>query len=212
MTHSTYQSRARDQYSSHYRGGQHSRIQFNDFAPRRRASHPPQPSYPRQYRSAPTAPVAPPSHPQAAGYPQNVTVRRQPRVRRRSAQRSPRSYLLAGGSMLALAALVVGPKPVMDRSAAPATVKTVCQETIQSESRLSRAELSELLSVAERAPKADVQAVIAEPYCTLPSVTVREGVTAERVAYPLEFNPETWLVVLYEGEEYAGFDFSFARD
>jgi len=53
--------------------------------------------------------------------------------------------------------------------------------------------------------------VIAEPYCTLSPVEVREGVTAQREAYPLEFNPETWFVVLYEGEEYAGFDFSFSR-
>ncbi len=212
MTHSTYQSRARDQYSSHYRGGQHSRIQFNDFATPSRVSHPPQSTYPRQYRSAPSAPVAPPSHPQAAGYPQNVTVRRHPRVRRRSAQRSPRSYLLAGGSMLALAALVVGPTPLMQEKSEPVAAKVVCQETIQAESVLSRAELSELLAVTERAPKADVQAVIAEPYCTLPPVEVREGVTAERVAYPLEFNPETWFIVLYEGEEYAGFDFSFSRD
>ncbi|RZM79865.1 hypothetical protein DYY88_11620 [Leptolyngbya iicbica LK] len=114
--------------------------------------------------------------------------------------------------MLALAALVVGPKPLMEESSEPATAKAVCQETIQAESVLSRAELSELLAIAERAPKADVQAVIAEPYCTLPSVEVREGVTAERVAYPLEFNPDTWFIVLYEGDEYAGFDFSFSRD
>jgi hypothetical protein len=214
MTHSTYQSRARDQYSSHYSGGHHSRIQFGDFTPRQPASSPPQGAYPRQYRSVPSpsmSAVAPPQR-QPAGYPQNVTIRRQPRRRRRSAQRSPRSYLLAGGSMLALAALVVGPKPLMEENSTAVTAKAVCQETIQAESVLSRAELSELLAIAERAPKADVQGIIAEPYCTLPSVEVREGVTAERVAYPLEFNPETWFIVLYEGEEYAGFDFSFSRD
>ncbi|NEQ47757.1 MAG: hypothetical protein F6K00_31195 [Leptolyngbya sp. SIOISBB] len=114
--------------------------------------------------------------------------------------------------MLALAALMVGPRPMMDQSADQSSAKVACQETTQAKSVLSRAELSELLAISERAPKADVQAVIEEPYCTLLPVEVREGVTAQRVAYPLEFNPETWLIVLYEGEEYAGFDFSFSRE
>ena len=218
MTHSTSQSPSRSQYSSYYRGTQQTRIQFGDFAPRRTPRHASQAQYQRQYRPVQSPPTANASHAAAYGRPSappvrhQPQVRRQPRARRRVARRSPRRYLLAGGSMLALAALVVGPRPMMDRSTAPATAKVACQETVQAQSVLSRAELSELLAISERAPKADVQAVIEEPYCTLSPVEVREGVTAQRVAYPLEFNPETWLVVLYEGEEYAGFDFSFSRD
>lgn len=215
MAHSNPQSRPSHQYSSYYRSGQQTSIQFGDFAPRRQPRRAPQTQYQTQYqthyRSAqpPTTPVPPVA---ANPYPPVQQVRRPPTVRRRAARRSPRSYLLAGGSMLALAALVVGPRPIVDRNANEATAKAVCQETVQAKSVLSRAELSELLAIAERAPKADVQAVIEEPYCTLPPVEVREGVTAQRVAYPLEFNPETWFIVLYEGEEYAGFDFSFSRE
>ena len=104
------------------------------------------------------------------------------------------------------------PKPSRQRAEQSASAKVVCQETIKSESVLSRAELSKLLAVAGRAPKADIQAVIDEPYCTLPPVNVREGVVSDREAYPLEFNPQTWFIVLYEDGEYAGFDFSFERD
>ncbi|MEM1280749.1 MAG: hypothetical protein AAGG53_12195 [Cyanobacteria bacterium P01_H01_bin.152] len=211
MTHSTSQSPSRSQHSLHYRGPQPTHIQFGDFAPRRAPSRGAQVPYPRQYRPVHSPPMANVSQ-AAYGPPPVSSVRRQPRVRRRVARRSPRSYLLAGGSMLALAALVVGPKPMMNRSVDSATDRVVCQETVQAKSVLSRAELSELLAISERAPKADVQAVIEEPYCTLPPVEVREGVTAQRVAYPLEFNPETWFVVLYEGDEYAGFDFSFSRN
>ena len=41
----------------------------------------------------------------------------------------------------------------------------------------------------------------------LPIFEVRAGVSAERAAYPLAFDPNTWLVVLYEDEEYVGYGF-----
>lgn len=113
--------------------------------------------------------------------------------------------------MLALAALIAGPRPILDRNVETSNNEVVCQETIQANAVLSRAKLSELLTIPERAPKADVQAVIEQPLCTLAATELREGVAAEREAYPLEFNPETWFIVLYEEGEYAGFDFSFQR-
>ncbi|MEM1309906.1 MAG: hypothetical protein AAGF98_10550 [Cyanobacteria bacterium P01_H01_bin.153] len=136
-----------------------------------------------------------------------------PRTRRRSPLRAwlTRGGVVAGSSVLALTAVAAGPRPFVDRAANGTSEQAICQEVVQGKSVLSRSELSQLLAVAERAPKADVRAVIAEPYCTLGNVEVREGVMAHREAYPLEFNPETWFIVLYEGEEYAGFDFSFSR-
>jgi hypothetical protein len=50
---------------------------------------------------------------------------------------------------------------------------------------------------------------VSEPYCKLPTLNVRAGVEAEREAYPLEFDPATTLVILYENDEYAGYRFSF---
>ncbi|WP_179228673.1 hypothetical protein [Leptolyngbya ohadii] len=34
---------------------------------------------------------------------------------------------------------------------------------------------------------------------------------SERAVYPLAFDRQTWLVVLYEGEEYAGYQFRVQR-
>jgi len=132
----------------------------------------------------------------------------QPQLPRPSRRRTGRQagMLLAGGSMLALAALVIVPG---DRSR-PSS-QDICQQRVQSQSVLSRQELSQLLTVAERSDKETVRQIVQEPYCLLSPVTVREGVQADREAYPLEFDPQTWFVVLYEDGEYAGYDFSFHR-
>jgi len=155
-----------------------------------------------------------PHPPQAYAYPAAApathrTVRPTGRQHPRHSGRS-QGMFLAGGGVVALAIMAIVPRP------APEVVKpsenVVCQEKVQSQSVLSRAELSELLSVPERSTKEAVQQVINEPYCTLSSVSVREGAIAEREAYPLEFDPQTWFIVLYEDGEYAGYDFSFRRD
>ncbi|MBD0334393.1 MAG: hypothetical protein ICV62_02790 [Cyanobacteria bacterium Co-bin13] len=109
--------------------------------------------------------------------------------------------------MLALMAFLL---PQNIRSQAPAKAD-VCQQEVQAQSVLSRTELTELLSVPERSAKEAVRQVIAEPFCLMSPVEVREGAAAEREAYPLEFDPQTWLVILYEGNEYAGYDFSFRQ-
>ncbi|MBD2121159.1 hypothetical protein [Trichocoleus sp. FACHB-262] len=85
----------------------------------------------------------------------------------------------------------------------------VCQEIVQSRAALSREQLAKLLTVPERDSKSKVQGILKAPFCKLPKLEVRAGVNAEREAYPLEFDPQTWLVILYEGNEYAGYRFSF---
>jgi len=44
-----------------------------------------------------------------------------------------------------------------------------------------------------------------------PDSTRTDGVQVEREAYPLEFDPQTWFVLQYHGEEFVGFDFSFRQ-
>lgn len=92
-----------------------------------------------------------------------------------------------------------------------ATSSDICQQVIKSETVLSRDHLTKILAISERTAQTNVQQIIAEPYCRLSPITIRAGVTADREAYPLEFDPDTWLVMLYEDGEYAGFDFSFQR-
>ena len=87
--------------------------------------------------------------------------------------------------------------------------RDLCQEMVQPSVSLSRAQLTELLTVPERSPKATIRQQAPDPYCTLTDLEIRAGVTAQREAYPLAFDPDTWLVMLYEGDEYAGYAFRF---
>ncbi|MBD2462711.1 hypothetical protein H6G89_16855 [Oscillatoria sp. FACHB-1407] len=116
-------------------------------------------------------------------------------------------YLLAGGTMLVLVGVLADVRTLFK----PAAPSNVCQEVVQSQSVLSRDELARLLNVPERDTKEAIRAIVSEPYCLLPNVEIRAGVTAEREAYPLAFDPQTWFVVLYEGNEYAGYSFVFQR-
>jgi len=127
--------------------------------------------------------------------------------RRKQFRKQKTQYLLAGGSMLALMGLWINPPT--HRQAEPEP--DACQEVVESRAVLSRDQLSQLLMVPERAPKEEVKAVVSDPYCVLRSLEVRPGISAHREAYPLAFDPDTWLVLLYEDGEYAGYDFNFHR-
>ena len=82
-----------------------------------------------------------------------------------------------------------------------------CEESITETAALSREQLLRLLAVPERESKSRVQQIVNQPYCQLSTIQVRAGVDAIREAYPLEFDPETILVILYENDEYAGYRF-----
>lgn len=82
-----------------------------------------------------------------------------------------------------------------------------CQQILQPKAKLSRQQLAKLLTVPEGDAKNKIRTIIQEPYCTLSALQVRAGVPAEREAYLLEFAPQTRLVVLYEGDQYAGYRF-----
>jgi hypothetical protein len=116
--------------------------------------------------------------------------------------------MLAGGSVVAALGLMADLNGLLPKSA-PA--KEICQEVIEPKAVLSRDKLAQLLAVSEGAPRSQVQQVVQSPYCRLPDVQVRAGATTQREAYPLAFDPQTWFVVSYEGDTYAGYSFSFRR-
>lgn len=124
----------------------------------------------------------------------------------RKSQVSSVKYMLAGGSVVAALGLMVDPRGFLPTTA---TGKDICQVVVQPEATLTRQELSRLLTVQERSDKAQIRRIAQNPYCKLPDIQIRSGVTAQREAYPLAFDSQTWLVVLYEGNEYAGYAFSF---
>ncbi|NJO41188.1 MAG: hypothetical protein HC769_05200 [Cyanobacteria bacterium CRU_2_1] len=82
-----------------------------------------------------------------------------------------------------------------------------CQDEVNPNIVLSREQLAVFLTVSERDSKARVQEILQVPYCNLATLEVRAGVAAERAVYPLAFDPKTWLIVLYENDEYAGYQF-----
>jgi hypothetical protein len=117
-------------------------------------------------------------------------------------------YMLAGGSIVAAIGLLISPRGLLSSTASSGDI---CQAVVQPKAVLSREQLSRLLAVPERSRKDQVRQIVKDPYCTLPELQVRAGAMAQREAYPLAFDPQTWFVVLYEGEEYAGYSFSFRR-
>ncbi|MBD1910985.1 MULTISPECIES: hypothetical protein [unclassified Leptolyngbya] len=128
---------------------------------------------------------------------------------RKPARRSSNfQYFLVGGSMLVMMSMLADMRDTWK----PKQVSNNCAEIVQPSSILGRDELAKLLAIPERDRKEAVQAVVSEPYCRLPKVEIREGVAAEREVYPLAFDPQTWFVVLYEGDEYAGYSFLFQRN
>lgn len=139
--------------------------------------------------------------------PQPRQTSSQPQQRSPGLRHSFVQYLVAGGCILSALALMTDVHSLIPT----ASSVDFCQTVVQPEALLSRDHLAQLLTVSERSSKATVQQVISEPYCQLPSVELRAGVPAEREAYPLAFDPDTWFVVLYEEGEYAGFDFSFRK-
>jgi len=82
-----------------------------------------------------------------------------------------------------------------------------CQGAVNEGVIISREQLAEFLTISERDPRTRVEEVLKAPYCQLPNLSVRAGATAERLVYPLAFDPKTWLIVLYEEDEYAGYRF-----
>jgi hypothetical protein len=118
--------------------------------------------------------------------------------------------LLAGGLMLAVVGFVQSVGGVGQwLSVAQPNQPQDCEAIVRSDARLSREQLANLLTIPERDPKDAVRKIISEPYCRLPQLQVRSGVVAEREAYPLAFDPNTQLVILYENDEYAGYRFRF---
>ncbi|WP_155523583.1 hypothetical protein [Nodosilinea nodulosa] len=120
----------------------------------------------------------------------------------------PRQVLVAGGSMLALAALLITPTLNRDQAQKVADPFT-CIRQEQPQALVSRDQLKQLLDTNLQAPKAAIQEFLKAPYCVLSPGTTEAGLPAEREAYPLEFDPQTWLVVLYDGDRYVGYDFRF---
>ena len=116
--------------------------------------------------------------------------------------------LAAGGALLLTLGLLL---PSLPSFGTKKSGGEGCQEEVQKQAKLSRDQLARLLTVSEGSKKQRIREIVKEPYCKLSDLQVRVGATAQREAYPLEFDPQTWFVILYEGDQYAGYRFSFRQ-
>ena len=117
-----------------------------------------------------------------------------------------KAFTIGGILLLALVGVLNTPRHWLSARAP----RELCQTFVQPKSALTRSQLSRILTLPERSPKSQIRQIIPAPYCQLPKLEVRAGVITDREAYPLAFDTQqTWLILLYEGEEYAGYAFSF---
>ena len=136
----------------------------------------------------------------------NQRLQRRPRRQRPELIHKNHWHRLIAGTSCTLLGLSLGLGLRFQANAAAAR-QDLCQDIISSQTVLSRQQLTQLLTVPERENRQAIETIAAEPYCTLDAIKVRAGVEAERAAYPLAFDPNTWLVVLYEDAEYVGYGF-----
>lgn len=119
----------------------------------------------------------------------------------------------AGGSVATLALLVILPGQVGSQS----VPESDCLQVVRSGAELSRGQLSQLIALPAGSSQEAVRQVTDVPYCVLPSGSPGEAgessdpiaEAGRREAYPLAFDPDTWVVLGYEADEYVGYDFVF---
>jgi hypothetical protein len=118
-----------------------------------------------------------------------------------------RPQLLACGVLILTLGLSVDFRQTRSALVTPANAADDCEQVVQPKATLSRSGLAKFLTIPEGKPRQAIRQFIHQPYCQLPKLHIRAGAVAEREAYPLGFDPRHWLVVLYEGDQYAGFEF-----
>lgn len=137
-----------------------------------------------------------------------------------------REVVLAGGAIALLATAIVLPTQVSSQ----AIPDSSCETVVKSGAEISRGQLSQLLEIPTGTKANTVQQVVNKPYCTLPvsqaktqaesdkadlgkadlgQAELNSTIATERAAYPLAFDPEAWVVLSYEADEYLGYDFVF---
>jgi hypothetical protein len=84
------------------------------------------------------------------------------------------------------------------------STESQCVEIIDPNALLNRNQILKLISLAEPTHRAKVRAILKTPYCKLEAIAIRTGTKSEREAYPLEYDPTLWAIILYDGNEFVG--------
>ncbi|SRR5579883_2571832 len=130
-----------------------------------------------------------------------------PNMESSKTERFTPKHLMAGGTVLLAFGLLLDVHSLPSFFSSK-TSGEPCQTVVQSQTKLSKQQVARLLTVPEGDKKQKVQEILKDPYCKLSDLQVRAGATAQREAYSLEFDSQAWLVILYEGDQYAGYRFN----
>lgn len=84
------------------------------------------------------------------------------------------------------------------------TKSTPCLQVENSTAKISRSTLAWLIDVPVGSDGQAVMKRLNTPYCFLSNTT-----TLTKAAYPCEWDPATWIIVTFQNQQYAGYDFSF---
>lgn len=122
-------------------------------------------------------------------------------------QRFKLDQLLLGGAVVAAIGLAIAQLQVAPSNHQGIDPSQFCQEIVQPKAVVTREQLAKLLTISERDQRAKVQGIVKQPYCKLPSLSIRAGATVERDLYPFASDAQTWLVIAYEGDTYVGYGF-----
>ena len=118
----------------------------------------------------------------------------------------PRPLLLIGSLLATIGLLFNLPPSGLSQRITQSSLN--CQEPVQEQQALSRQQLALLMSIPERSSRRRVQQILKTPYCRLTTLNIRAGAKTERQVYRLAFDSQTFLVVLYEGQNYVGYGFN----
>jgi hypothetical protein len=105
--------------------------------------------------------------------------------------------------------VILGAIGAIAKSPTPSTISnksTPCAATGNTTARISRADLAWLIEVPVGSDRASMMRRLGTPYCFL-----HNGNDLIKVTYPGAWEPSTWIVVIYQGDRYAGYDLSYGN-
>lgn len=82
--------------------------------------------------------------------------------------------------------------------------RSLCIGTINPTVRISRATLAWLITVPVGSAQREVMEQLGAPYCLLPDA---DGLIQS--VYPCEWDPSTWIIVLFQKQQYISYQFRF---
>jgi hypothetical protein len=108
-------------------------------------------------------------------------------------------------AVMPLIAVLVVSGDAFPQSGSLARRQGLCMAMVNPHARISRANFSWLLKISQGSDRhAVIEPRLGSPYCYLATRRIQEA-----VAYPAAWDPSVWILVIYQGDRYQGYDISY---